>query len=262
MSQKKNNNTTSKKAVSTKVKNAPAAKKPESSTKAAAANKPAAKPANKVDPKETPKIAAILTAICLVITIALAGTNMLTKDIIAQAAQEAKEATCRTVIPAESYAYLSDAFDGFDGCDAYLALNGGVVCGAAITTESKGYGGTIQVMTGIDETGRVTGVSVLDHSETAGLGANASKPKFLNQFITSGDELQPGSYAVSKDGGEIDAVTAATISSRAVTAAVNEALEVFESIRSAGLIGMQLEAAAIAEPVEVSGSDLTGGVAE
>lgn len=197
-------------------------------------------PANKIDAAETAKIAGILTAICLLIALALAGTNLLTKDIIAEAALEAKAATCRNVIPAYEYIYISDEFEGFDNLDVYLAVVGGRVSGAAITTSSKGYGGAVQVMTGVDENGRVTGVSVLQHSETAGLGANAAKPKFLDQFVLPEDQPNPESYAITKDGGEIDAVTAASISSRAVTASVNEAVEIFGLLKSAGIIGTQL----------------------
>ena len=207
-------------------------------------------PANKIDTAETAKIAGILTAICLLIALALAGTNLLTKDIIAEAALEAKAATCRNVIPAYEYIHITDEFEGYDNLDAYLAIVGGRVSGAAITTSSKGYGGDVQVMTGIDENGRVTGVSVLEHTETAGLGANAAKPKFLDQFITPDEQPQPESYAITKDGGEIDAVTAASISSRAVTASVNEAVEIFDLLKSAGVIGTQLY-----NPTNVSPTD-------
>ena len=210
---------------------------------AKSAVKPTA-PANKIDALETAKIAGILTAICLLIALALAGTNLLTKDIIAQAALEAKEATCRNVIPADEYVYYSDDTEGLENLDVYLAVTGGRVSGAAITTSSKGYGGAVQVMTGVDENGRVTGVSILQHSETAGLGANAAKPKFLDQFVIPEDKPQPESYAITKDGGEIDAVTAASISSRAVTAAVNEAVSIFDLLKSAGVIGSQLYAPA------------------
>ena len=218
-----------------------------------------------VDFGEVAKIAAILTAICLVITLALAGTNMLTKDVIAAPAQAAKEETCRAVVPADGYVYLSDEYEGFDDCDAYLAVSDGIVTGAAITTSSKGYGGAVQVMTGIDQTGRVAGVSILDHSETAGLGANAEKPKFLDQFITGSDELQPESYAVTKDGGQVDAVTAATRTSRAVSNAVNEALGVYARLQSAGIIGSPVGAPGqnalppVSTADAVSYSDTTGG---
>ncbi len=205
-----------------------------------AAGAKTAAPANVIDVKETAKIAAILTAICLVIALALAGTNMLTEDIIAKAAAEAKAATCFEVIPAEEYCYLSDELEGYDDYDVYLAVHGGRVIGAAVTTVSKGYGGDVQVMTGIDENGCVTGVSILSHSETAGLGANAAKPSFLDQFITGADQPAPDSFAVVKDGGEIDAVTAATISSRAVSNAVNEALGIHAQLRADGVIGMQI----------------------
>lgn len=244
MSQKKSN-----------TKKAPAKAVPAKAASAKTASAKAAPAASVIDVKETAKIAGILTAICLIIALALAGTNMLTEDIIAQAAAEAKAATCFEVIPADGYVYLSDHYDQFEGRDVYLALHDGTVVGAAITTSAKGYGGAVQVMTGIDQNGCVTGVSILQHSETAGLGANAAKPSFLEQFITASDEQRPTGFAVVKDGGDIDAVTAATISSRAVSNAVTEALGIFAELEAEGVIGAQI---AISDTV--SGSDTPSGI--
>jgi len=216
--------------------------------------------ASVIDVRETAKIAGILTAICLIIALALAGTNMLTEDIIAQAAADAKAATCFEVIPADEYVLLSDCFEGYEAYDVYLALHDGRVVGAAITTTAKGYGGNVQVMTGIDENGCVTGVSVLQHSETAGLGANAAKQSFLGQFVTGENEPRPESFAVSKDGGEIDAVTAATISSRAVSNAVNEALDIFAKLEAGGVIGAQIKSAQPETVPPASSSDVPADV--
>ena len=83
----------------------------------------------------------------------------------------------------------------------------------------SGFGGTIDMVVGVDMTGAVTGVSIISMSETSGLGANASKDSFRSQFVG-----KSGTLAVSKDGGEIDALTGATITSRAVTSGVNTAL--------------------------------------
>lgn len=221
--------------------------------------KAAASPTGVIDVRETVKIAAILTAICLVIALALAATNMLTKDVIAEAAAAAKAATCYEAIPAEEYVHISECSeyrDNYADLDVYLALDDGIVTGAAITTSSRGYGSAVEVMTGIDQNGCVSGVSVLEHDETVGLGANAAKSPFLDQFKTGEEEQRPSGFAVSRDGGEIDAVTSATVTSRAVTRAVNEALEIFARIEADGIIGARLhESAASGTDTALSPTD-------
>ena len=84
---------------------------------------------------------------------------------------------------------------------------------------SGSFSGTLTIMVGVDSAGTVTGVEIVKTAETSGLGANASKPAFRDQFVG-----QSGTLAVAKDGGSIDALTGATITSRAVTSGVNSAL--------------------------------------
>lgn len=93
------------------------------------------------------------------------------------------------------------------------------IIGYVAVASSKGYGGDVQIMIGVDLELKITGIEILDQSETAGLGANCENRTWLSQFVG-----QSGTLAVSKDGGDIDAITAATITSRAVTSAVNKAL--------------------------------------
>ena len=99
--------------------------------------------------------------------------------------------------------------------------------GAAIKSTSNGFGGKIELMVGILADGTIKKVSVLSQSETPGLGANMTTPKFKNQF----DEKHPDSFnlKVTKDGGDVDAITAATISSRAFTLAVKNACDSFKN---------------------------------
>ena len=95
-------------------------------------------------------------------------------------------------------------------------------------TTSKGYGGDIQLTVGIQSDGTVTGVSFLSLSETAGLGMKAKEPSFYEQYVGK----NPTKFAVSKDGGDgeqIDALSGATITSRAVTGAVNAALGYYQN---------------------------------
>lgn len=226
-----------------------------------AAKKPAAKSqqtaANKLDVKEIAKVAGILTAICVVISALLAGVNLLTQERITQIALENEFAACDTVFPSAGrelgFTSFAEIASGSD-VSGYLATDEGKAVGCVIITSAKGYGGDVQVMVGFDMNRTVTGVSVLSHSETPGLGANAANPGFLDQFVSSADA---GSLAVAKDGGTIDAVTAATISSRAVTKAVNMAAEQFEQLMAAGQLRLP-DAAPVVSEGDVSASDASG----
>ena len=96
------------------------------------------------------------------------------------------------------------------------------------TTDKEGYGGDIQITVGITSDGTVNGISILSISETAGLGMKAKEPAFYEQY----QGKQAEKFAVSKDGGEgepIDAISGATITSRAVTGAVNVALAYYQN---------------------------------
>ena len=101
--------------------------------------------------------------------------------------------------------------------------------GAAIKTYSNaGFNGHIELMVGILADGTIKAVSVLQQSETPGLGANMVNPKFKDQF--NGKNPNAGyNLTVTKDGGDVDAITAATISSRAVTGAIKLACDGFEA---------------------------------
>ena len=95
-------------------------------------------------------------------------------------------------------------------------------------TDKEGYGGDIRVTVGIKADGTVNGVSILSISETAGLGMKATEPAFYEQY----QGKQAEKFYVSKDGGDgepIDALSGATITSRAMTGAVNAALGYFQN---------------------------------
>ena len=187
----------------------------------------------KITAKDILKPALILFVICLVVTALLAGTNLLTKDKIAeQSALEAEQS--RKVV-------LSDA-DSFEEADGYYigkANNETVgyvfqteAKGYVFQTEAKGYGGAVKVMTGISADGQITGVVILEHSETPGLGANAEKASFTDQFKQTAPEK--GITLVKNKApsdGEIEAMTGASITSRAVTNAVNEAITKYNTVK-------------------------------
>lgn len=165
------------------------------------------------------KLALTLLIISAVVSGLLGLTNYITADKIAAINAEKTAASMKKVLPADSYTQLDYPATGSQANVAavYQADDKGYV----IEVTPSGFGGTIDMVVGVGTDGTVTGVSIIRMSETSGLGANARKESFRSQYVGKSGEL-----AVSKDGGEIDALTGATITSRAVTSGVNTALVV------------------------------------
>ena len=163
-----------------------------------------------------------LFVICLVATALLGVTNQVTAPIIEQLAIET-EIKSRQVVFADAKSF-GEAEILADGTSVVAALDeAGNTIGHVVVNTAKGYGGDISVMTGVDAEGKVTGVNILSHAETAGLGAKAAEQDFRDRFIGLVNGI-----TVSKDkagDNSIDAITGATITSRAVTEAVNAAIE-------------------------------------
>lgn len=159
-----------------------------------------------------------LTLTLLIISAVVSGllglTNFITEDKIAEINAQKTAASMQEVLPADNYSEIE-----YTGTEplvvaAYQAGENAYV----IEVTPSGFGGVIDMVVGINN-GTVTGVSIISMTETSGLGDNASKADFRDQFAGSTGEL-----AVNKDGGTIDALTGATITSRAVTDGVNAAL--------------------------------------
>ena len=165
------------------------------------------------------RLALTLLAITSVVAVCLAGVNMITAPAIAELNAKNTQAAIEAVLPGGgeevdfpetalvSKVYASDS-------------------GYAVEVTPGGFDNTITMMVGVDKSGNVLGIDVVSHTETAGLGAvaDAETPAgiaFREQFVG-----QSGSVSVSKDGGQIDAITGATITSRAICTGINAALEV------------------------------------
>ena len=168
-----------------------------------------------------------LTLTLLIIAAVCAGllgrVNAITEEQIAILTEQKTQASMQEVMP-DASSFEEVDYTGADTTGLVTAANAaldasGNVIGYVVQTEPSGFGGVIQMVTGVDASGAVPGVSIIDMSETSGLGTNAAKPAFKDQFLgTTGD------LAVNKDGGTIDALTGATITSRAVTNGVNAAV--------------------------------------
>jgi electron transport complex protein RnfG len=154
-----------------------------------------------------------------------------TKDTIAQVDQKKNEAAIQAVLPldgeitykADTIQYTYEGVDMTFPCNLAFDANGNFK-GAAVKTSEGGFGGKIEMMVGFLADGTIKGTSVLSHSETPGLGANMTG-KFKDQFV----DKNPSGFKliVKKDGGDVDAITAATITSRAFSKAVDKAYQAF-----------------------------------
>lgn len=178
----------------------------------------------KLNAKSVLAPAAILTAICIVVSGLLGVTNALTKDKIAEVQAENAAASRSVVLPA------AESFEEKD--DYYVALSGDEVVGYVFETEGTGYGGAVKVMTGITAEGDISGIAILDQSETPGLGGNCTKESFQEQFKQKAANIEVVKNQAAGEG-QIEALTGATITSRAVTSAVNAAVEKYNEVKEA-----------------------------
>ena len=165
----------------------------------------------------------VLSLTCLVCSGLLGGAYALTKEPIEKAQAEKTKSAISQVLPHfETLEYEDDHH-------YYTAFDGDRVVGYAIESSAVGFGGNISLMVGITPDGVVYNTSVLSHSETPGLGAKCTTDtKFMDQW--RGFDPSVKQLSVKKDGGDVDAITASTITSRAYTQAVAGAVYVFEQI--------------------------------
>lgn len=175
-----------------------------------------------------------LTIICVVAGAILAGVNMMTMEPIAASKAATLEKAIQDVTPAfdnkpTEEAYMAVTGDG-DSLKIYPAKKDGKFVGAAVESNTmKGFSGEIKVIVGFDVEGKLLNYAVLQHAETPGLGAKMQewfRMEGKNQNVL-GRSLANGELKVTKDGGDVDAITAATISSRAFLNAVNRAYSAF-----------------------------------
>ena len=172
-----------------------------------------------------------LLTICLVVAVLLGQVNKLTTGPIAEAKAKKLEDAIKEVVPEFDNNPVEDSYKmptgAGDSLLIYPALKNNEIVGFAINSNSNnGFSGGIEIMVGFDTQSKVINYAVLSHAETPGLGSkmgdwfkDKDKP---NQSII-GKDLSNGSLNVTNDGGNIDAITASTITSRAFLEAVNKA---------------------------------------
>lgn len=182
----------------------------------------------KTDPKEIAMPAVALFIICFISTLLLGGTNLLTKDKIALVAAEKAE-NARKSVCAEAVTFTENQVEvNGQTYTVYTGLDGeNKVVGYTVSALDKSYGGAIEVMTGFDTELKITGVEILTIDDTPGLGMNAKKDSFRDQFKGKTGELT-ASKSPTQDN-EIQAMTGATITSKAVTRCVSAAYKAVQT---------------------------------
>lgn len=170
------------------------------------------------------RLALTLLVITSVVAAVLAGVNSITApkidELNARKTQEAIEA----VLPGggESVPFTDDT-------DLVTTVYKGEN-GYAVQVAPSGFNGEISMMVGIDQSGKVLAISIINQTETAGLGAVAAAQTSAGEAFRGQFAGMSGTVSVTKDGGQVDALTGATITSRAVCAGVSAALACVENM--------------------------------
>jgi electron transport complex protein RnfG len=174
-------------------------------------------------------MAGILTGIALVAGAALASVNELTKDTIQQLKEKSEQDAIAQVLGGGDVKVLQTDTVSYNDCN-YIVMNAGEkgVAVKAVDPLNASFGGGLTIMVGIDPNGVVLGYSILETHETPGLGAKANEWFQKDQKgDIIGRNLCEKELIVSKDGGDVDAITASTITSRAFLRAVNAANQAY-----------------------------------
>lgn len=163
------------------------------------------------------RLTVVLFAICAVCALVLGLANMLTKDKIAENQLGEKKAAMQAVLAADSYEEVT--YTGADETilSIYKAGDAGYVI--EVNCANGSYSGTLSIMVGVNADNTVSGLEILTSGESSGLGDEAKQPEWRAQFAG-----KPGPLAINKDGGEIQAISGASMTSRSITNGVNAAL--------------------------------------
>ena len=190
-----------------------------------------------------------LVTISVVAAGALAGVYVLTQASIEAQKKAKQEAAILAVLPEGATIAEPEEINGLTVYKAYIDEQW---VGTAVQTEENGFGGPQKIMVGFDAEGNIINYEVLEHQETPGLGdhiaewfKNADKP---GQNIIG--RKATGAFTVSKDGGDVDAITAATISSRAFLTAINKAYAAYTNGEVQAATGASQQQPQEAEAVE------------
>ncbi|MGE5372544.1 MAG: FMN-binding protein [Solirubrobacterales bacterium] len=174
------------------------------------------------------KIALNLTLACIISGAIIAVVYFLTADIAKQKQAELKKLALQSIVEgADQYTPVQ----GKPGC--YKATRDNELIAYIVPSESKGYGGSIKLLVAVGPDLKVLRYTILESKETPGLGDKAAKPPFMDQFAgKTSAQLEVTKDATNKE--NIQAISGATITSRAVTLAVKKAVDEVSSMTKGG----------------------------
>ena len=176
----------------------------------------------------------VLACICLVSAAVLGLVNKVTVGPIQANTEKTVQESLRAVMPIDGD--YEDVTDQYSGDPVTVDVTGTVVPVKAVykagdegyvveSMSPNGFGGALDMMAGVDNDGNVTGIAIISHAETSGLGSKSTDPEWQAQF-----KGVNGTIGVTKDGYQINAITGSTITSRAVCDGVNAAIAVVETL--------------------------------
>lgn len=181
------------------------------------------------------RLIVVLTVVCIIAAVALARVYEFTKEPIAEQRRLARLKAVEAVLPEHENQpdqnTINVDLENGQRRMVYLGLSGDNISGLAFEIKnSEGYGGEIVAMLGLNPNGAIQGVEILRNGETPGLGAKIANPEFRSQF--KGKSLANTNFMLKKDGGDIDQVTGATISPRAIVKAIKDGLEFYKEYKN------------------------------
>lgn len=172
----------------------------------------------------------IMVAISFTVILALSLTNKLTAPKISKLEEQNQKDSMHKVLEAQQYE-RNNLYYNEERVDFYIAKSDGKILGYIFITEESGYGGPVSVMTAITPDGKIKAAYVLNvDDETPGLGKQAAQKEFYSQFAGLKDKVSLVTGEPKKDKNEVKSLTGATITSKAVTRAVNKALTYSEKL--------------------------------
>jgi len=186
--------------------------------------------------REFARMIIVLTAICCLSAVALGAVQVMTAERIARQQWLRKIRALNAVFHLYEDAPDLQVVDVASSwaSDAsrkvrkfYVLRNNRQVLGTAFEISAPGYGGWIDIMVGVTEADAISGIRIISHNETPGLGANIVRDSFAAGF--KGRNLQETNWSLKKNGGDIDQISGATISSAAVLGAVSEGLRIYRA---------------------------------
>lgn len=173
--------------------------------------------------KESIKLAGILCIITLVAALILAGVNKITAPQIELASRAASENAMKKILPE------AESFENIDE-NIYKGIKDAAVVGYCVEVSVSGYGGNIDMMVALGSDDKVKGIEILSHSETPGLGAKSTSDSFKNQFEDKNPNLTIVKTKTDSPD-EAQAITGATVTSKAVARGIAESYEMLNAIK-------------------------------